>query len=186
MGTRGHVTVLPEWMGGVASGQNYASIRAMETWNPIASGLVYRSMEDDGTGRPKVGQSANQLGVRPWQPEVRSDFACPSDSASPNGEGLSVVPHTMGNYGKLFRTAPAIVPRKLEVWGLSVLPVYELDVQRLPEPLQAVVRPRPVDRKKPNGEMVDKGIIQARRPMPIHLYQGELAKTQQDWRCVLP
>jgi hypothetical protein len=151
----------------------------------MGSGVVYRSMEDDGVGRPKVGDAANQLGVRTGLAGKGSDFARPSGTVSPNGEGLSVVPHSLDSFGKLFRAAPAVVPRKLFEWGWSVLPVYEIDVQRLPEPLQTVVRPRPVDRKKPDGEKVDKGIVQARRPMPMHLYQRELAMTQSDWRRVL-
>lgn len=172
-----------ESRGGLRLGQRYSP--SMENWNPMEGGVVYRSMEDDGAGAPKVGDSANQLGVRPWRSGERSDFAHPGDAVSPNGEGLSVVPHRLENFSKLFRAVPAIVPRKLAVWGLSVLPVYELDVQCLPEPLQTVVRARPVDRKKPDGEKVDKGIIQARRPMPIHLYQTEIAKTKADWKRVL-
>lgn len=170
---------------GVAPCQDHATVWLMETWSPIESGVLYRSMEEDDIGRPKVGDAAYQLGVRTGLAGKGTDFARPTDSVSPNGEGLSVVPHSLDNYGKLFRTAPAIVPRKLFDWGLSVLPVYEIDIKRLPEPLQAVVRPRPVDRKKPEGEKVDKGIVQARRPMPIHLYQLEIAKTQNDWKRVL-
>jgi hypothetical protein len=85
----------------------------------MESGVVYRSMEDDGAGCPKVGNAANQLGVRPWQSGERSDFNHPGDTVSPNGEGLSVVPHRLENFDKLFRMVPAIVPRKLAVWGFE-------------------------------------------------------------------
>jgi hypothetical protein len=125
--------------------------------------LLYRAMEENGEGRPRVGPTARRLGVRPgWDIPV-DDYG----EVEPYSGGMSVTPDSPDRL-PAFRRPP-------NHGGTGLDPVWEIDSDRLGDGL--VYRPDP---RRPDFH----GFIEPARRMRLDEYENLLALTRDDWRLV--
>jgi hypothetical protein len=128
---------------------------------------LYRSMKDDGSGKPEVSPTARRLGVRPGGGDVAA--VLPSDLVNPGQGGMSVSPDTPLNL--------AVFRRPAQFQGTGKDPVWEIDSAAL---LLFDLSYR-VDPKNPKH-----GHIEPTVPMALDDYQRRLAATQSKWRPAWP
>ena len=122
--------------------------------------LLYRPMLRDEAGRPRLGERANMLGVRPG-----FDIPVLPDGNVMAGQGgMSVTPDD-----------PAYLPphvRPERLGGRGKLPVFVLAATRLGSALS--YRPDP-------GHPGRHGFVEPAGAMPLAAYQTALAHTQDAW-----
>ena len=126
---------------------------------------LYRSMRDDGTGKPEVSPTARGLGVRPGGGDVAAVLA--TDFVHPGLGGMSASPDTPLNL--------AFFRRPAKFQGTGKDPVWEIDSAALPV-FGLTYR---VDPKNPKH-----GYIEPVVPMALDDYQWRLAATSGEWRPV--
>jgi hypothetical protein len=126
---------------------------------------LYRSMRDDGSGKPEVSPTARGLGVRPGGGDVPARL--PNDLVYPGQGGLSASPDTPLNLAVFRRPAKFQGTGKDSVWEIdsAVLPLFNLSYR--------------IDPKTPKH-----GYIEPAVPMTLDDYQRLLAATQSEWRLV--
>lgn len=128
--------------------------------------LIFRTMEIDADGKPRVGDRANQLGVRPadpTNPAKRHDVTAsdPADPVTP-AEGLSAAPdspHNMYDFLKRQGRKPGYA-------------VWVLDTAGLPPGLYF----------RPDGST--HGVIAPTVATPLASFQALLALTRDLWRVI--
>jgi hypothetical protein len=121
---------------------------------------LYRSMRDDGSGRPQVGPSARGLGVRPGGGDVAA--VLPTDLVLPGQGGMSVSPDAPLNL--------AVSRRPAKFHGTGKDPVWEIDSAVLPG-YNLAYRPDPKNPKH--------GYVEPTTPMTLADYQLLLAATRE-------
>lgn len=122
---------------------------------------LYRPMEEDGEGHPRVGSSARRLGVRAgWDIPVDDE-----DEVEPYTGGMSVTPHSPE--GLPFFRRPA------GYGGTGKDPLWVIESGALGEGL--IYRP---DDSSPDTH----GFVEPSTRMRLDEFEDLLASTRHDWR----
>ncbi len=134
---------------------------------------LYRTMEKDQAGRPKVGRSAGTLGVRiaGAYADVRPDS---DGSVHPGGGGMSVTIDDLDQMPTIRR------PRWIVVHGAegaSRHPLFVLPVALVPPTLD-VRRER--DDETDHARFAH-GFVEPAEPMPLQRYEEAIAETRPLW-----
>jgi hypothetical protein len=134
--------------------------------------LLRVMMREGENGLPQVGDDAFQLGVRPAGKSKRPDVTVskPDDILSPtSGEGLSCSASSLETY----------LAREFVQKVLNFRPdraVWEIEVDDLPDGLQAIPRPDAFDPLHVQ--------IEPTRDMTLGAFQTLLASTARSWKRV--
>lgn len=131
---------------------------------------MFRGMRPEPNGRPQVGRSASQLGVR-----IPRDIAPDSDgNVSPASGGMSVSPDSWLNIPTHRR--PQSMGHGSS--GPNTLNVYSIEVKRLSTP--------PLQLRAEPANSTLHALVEPSERMPLAQFEHILATTQDDWRQVWP